>query len=258
MAQKYWSKLEDDGDITTPEVGPAGTKDGSPTYVACKFNNGIYVDVDAEGYHFPNNPTVITGATKGTVEFWIKPDFDLVNGIPATARHHMFVEYNPAGSAWLLFYIHGGEGIRIYRADDSNVAVDAVDSTTDWTAGDLVHLAFVWDAAAGFDSTKTLAVYVNGVQTASSTTALGTFTDDTSDIHVGWWPTVADKEMDSALDNLKIHDVAKTDFSDKDTEDTSPVVGPPGIKTINDLAIASIKTVNDVAIGSVKTIQDAS
>lgn len=33
--------------------------------------------------------------------------------------------------------------------------------------------------------------------------------------------------------------------------------GPPGIKTINDLAIASVKTINDLAIASVKTIQDA-
>ena len=33
--------------------------------------------------------------------------------------------------------------------------------------------------------------------------------------------------------------------------------GPPGIKTINDLAIASVKTINDLAIGSVKTLQDA-
>jgi len=30
--------------------------------------------------------------------------------------------------------------------------------------------------------------------------------------------------------------------------------GPTGVKTINDLAIASVKTINDLAIGSVKTI----
>ena len=34
--------------------------------------------------------------------------------------------------------------------------------------------------------------------------------------------------------------------------------GPVGVKTLNELAIASIKTVNDVAVGSIKTIQDAS
>lgn len=36
------------------------------------------------------------------------------------------------------------------------------------------------------------------------------------------------------------------------------VVGPAGVKTIQDLAIASVKTINDVAIASVKTINDAS
>lgn len=33
--------------------------------------------------------------------------------------------------------------------------------------------------------------------------------------------------------------------------------GPTGVKTINDVAIASVKTINDVAIASVKTINDA-
>jgi len=34
--------------------------------------------------------------------------------------------------------------------------------------------------------------------------------------------------------------------------------GPAGVKTINDVAIASVKTINDVAIADVKTINDAS
>jgi hypothetical protein len=35
-------------------------------------------------------------------------------------------------------------------------------------------------------------------------------------------------------------------------------LGPPGVKTINDLTIGSAKTINDLAIGSVKTINDMS
>lgn len=38
---------------------------------------------------------------------------------------------------------------------------------------------------------------------------------------------------------------------------TEVPAGPPGVKTINDLAIASVKTINDLAITSVKTINDA-
>lgn len=36
------------------------------------------------------------------------------------------------------------------------------------------------------------------------------------------------------------------------------VAGPAGVKTINDLAIASVKTINDTVIASVKTINDSS
>ena len=218
MALKYWSKLEDAGDVTNPEIGPAGTEDGSPTYAACKFNNGIYVNVDNEGYHFPNNPTVITGATKGAVEFWIKPDFNLVNGEPSDSARHFLFAYSPAGSAVLAIEVQATGGIRIVRVDDIGGTVAILDTTTDWTAGDLVHLAFTWDKDHGFDGNKTMAFYVNGVETVSTTTALGTLTDDTSDIYVGIHGSGA-FHMDSVLDNLKIFDDAKIDFSDRNDED---------------------------------------
>ena len=38
---------------------------------------------------------------------------------------------------------------------------------------------------------------------------------------------------------------------------TAPPSGPAGVKTINDLAIASVKTINDLATGSIKTINDS-
>ena len=220
MAQTYWSKLEDAGDVTSPETGPAGTEDGSPDYAACKFNNGICVNANAEGYYFPNNPTVITAATKGAVEFWIKTDYNVANGLPADAAHHMLVVYNPAGSAQFWCYINSDNGIGMLRDPDtgSGDRVTVFDTTSDWTAGDLVHLAFVWDAAAGFDESKTMAVYVNGVQTASTTTALGTFTDTTDDVYVGEQDSQINP-MDSIMDNIKIHDTTKTDFTDRDYED---------------------------------------
>jgi len=39
---------------------------------------------------------------------------------------------------------------------------------------------------------------------------------------------------------------------------SSAISGPLGVKTINDLAIASVKTINDTAIASVKTLMEAS
>lgn len=216
---KYWSKLEDAGDITSPQIGPAGTVDGSPTYAACKFNNGLYSNANGEGYHFTNTGTIISGNI-GCIEFWFKPDYNLVNGVPSDAARHLFFNLNTAATPPELgAFIHPTTGFYFYRRDDANTFVSAIDITSNWTAGDLVHIAFVWDKDAGFDGTKTMAIYIDEVQTVSTTTALGVYTDDATDVvyvamfYDGLYP------IDAVMDNLWMWDIAKTDFSDKDTED---------------------------------------
>lgn len=212
----YWSKLETAGDITSPQVGVGGTVDGTPTYVACKFSDGIYCDTPGEAFHVPNTGSFLSG-NECTLEFWIKTDFNVVNGIASDAATHTMSSLNPAGSALMNFEFSTVSGFGINRRNDAAGWVACYDTTSDWTAGDLVHLAFVWDIAAGFDATKTMAVYVNGVETASTTTALGAFTDDTTNFYVcdGSSLTLG---LDAIIDNIKIWDYAKIDFSDRNTE----------------------------------------
>ena len=212
----YWSKLESAGDITSPQVGVGGTVDGSPTYATCKFNNGLYCDAAGEAYHVPNTGSFLSG-NEGTVECWIKTDFNLVNGVPDDATTSYVIQGNPAGSALFGYGEFGASGMGLNRRNDDAGWISCFDTTTDWTAGDLVHIAFVWDINAGFDGTKTMAVYVNGVETANTSNALGAYTDDETNFCV----TADDGlsvSLNSIIDNLKIWDYGKIDFSDRNTE----------------------------------------
>ena len=69
----YWSKLESASDITSPQVGPAGTLENIPTYTAGKFNFGMYCD-EEEGFYMPVSGLFTRYV--GTIEFWYKPNYN--------------------------------------------------------------------------------------------------------------------------------------------------------------------------------------
>ena len=214
----YWSKLESNSDITSPQTGPAGTLIGTPTYSTCKFDNGVYINANNEGYKFQNIGTTIA-MNKGTVGCWLKTDYNVTNGAPSDGARHFILDYwiNANNRIILYFYLDAIKLIRKVGGSDVILA----DTTSDWSAGDVVHLAVVWDKDAGFDGAKTMALYVNGIQSASLTTALPACADsEDAYVHIGiqengTYPT------DGVIDNLKIYDYCKTAFTDKDTETSS-------------------------------------
>ncbi len=79
---KLWSKLEDAGDVTSPQIGTGGAEVGSPSYVPCKFNNGVEIYVNTKEINFPCAANNINNS-KGTIEFWAKVNFN-----QASASHH--------------------------------------------------------------------------------------------------------------------------------------------------------------------------
>jgi len=53
MALILWSKLENAGGVTSPQLGTGGVVVGAPTYPAARFNNGILSDANNEACYFP-------------------------------------------------------------------------------------------------------------------------------------------------------------------------------------------------------------
>jgi len=203
-----WSKMGAAGEITSPEVGEAGAITGG-SYAACKFDNGFQVDANSEYIKFDNSDLLIT---KGCIEFWYKPFYDVDYASLAhivaikNAPTELHCRFDP-NSNKLDFYIAGSGG------------TSRSDWTIDWSVNDLVHIACVYDKDAGFDGAKTTALYVNGVEKASGTTAFATLNWGTADLNVGN-RSDNDRQANGIIDNIKIWDYAKIDFSDRNIEDS--------------------------------------
>ncbi|MBN1586434.1 MAG: DUF2341 domain-containing protein [Candidatus Omnitrophica bacterium] len=65
----WYSTLDSSGDVTSPEVGGAGTVTNA-TFVAGKVGNGALIDANGEYLQVPMLDHV--GATTGTIDFWYK------------------------------------------------------------------------------------------------------------------------------------------------------------------------------------------
>jgi len=203
-----WSRMGAAGEITSPEVGEAGSITGG-AYVACKFDNGFEIDANSEYIRFDNSdvPT-----TKGRIEFWYKPYYDKDD-----SSYHTLFRIDAAPHYIALRFDHNTDKLDFYIVGDGGTAQCLWEPT--WSANDLVHIAVVWDKDAGFDGAKTIAIYVNNVQVASDTSAFGTPAWGANDLYVGN-RAGNDRDADGIIDNFKIWDDTATDFSDKDSEDS--------------------------------------
>jgi len=220
MALKLWSKLENAGDVTSPQIGTGGSVIGSPTYPAAKFNNGLLSDVDSEGCKFPTGANNIN-LDKGTIELWAKMKF-----APNHGAYHYFWSFDDASNGGVYLYFSYTEDDFVARVRSGGAStIIATSAGLSWNVDDLLHVAVTWDREGNdIGASKTLALYVNNVEVASSTT---TWAADTvlADLIVGLHGNETTLHSDMVIDNIKIHDVCKTDFSDRGHEGTEEVFG---------------------------------
>ncbi len=223
MAQipKLWSKLEDAGDVISPQLGTGGAECNSPTYLPAKFGNGIFTDAMYEGCAFPTSPNEIN-LNKGAIEFWAKPNFD-----PDYAANRALFDFREPGHGGLdltfnMYY--DTFALRVFSEGVVKVTLKA--NGLSWSAGDLLHFGIAWDREGNdIGNSKTLILKVDNVEFASSTTKWNADTVN-SNLYIGtdYTPIV---HSQTVMDNLKTYDVCKTDFSDRETEGVAPPAGQP-------------------------------
>jgi len=229
-----WNKLGSDAEVTTSENGPHGVISGTADYAPAQFGSGA-TNADANSYLGFNN--LCFDGEKGAIEFWFKTDFAVVNGCSQ--------DYGPA-KWWLVqdsyakdgksqFYVFfddaGHQGrLHIWMCGDQFVAINGPDLS--WGADELHHFAIVYDRK-GFDNGKTIAIYLDGVERASTASDWGGYAEGgflplwlanrAADPQYGGWQL-----SHTIFDNIKIWDYAKTDFSDRFSEGYSqPVKNQP-------------------------------
>lgn len=209
----YWSKLENDNDIIKPEIGPEGTVVGSPTYVDAKFKKGMYVN-DFEGYRIVTTGLYTTNL--GCIEFWYVPMYASYDNV----SHGIFGEAGSGAPVGDYIFMMKDSDNQLYSAIFRGPWHYSSGACPSWSAGDKVHIALVWDSN-GFIIDETIyyqAVFVNNVFLAGDTDSTFTYNwMSPSGLKIGYMDNNS-PAADGIIDNLKIYDYAKTDFSDKDIE----------------------------------------
>lgn len=227
---KLWSKLENVGDVTSPQLGTGGAEIGSPTYEPARFGNGILSDVNDEGCTFPTGANSIN-LDKGTIEFWAKLNFD-----PSHAADHALLDFRLSGSGGMrLIFINSIDDFRLYIQSGGSYVVTLTTTGVSWNAGDLLHFAITWDrTGTDIGDSKTAVLYIDDVEEASSTTQWDTDTVN-SNLYVGT-SYGGTSHSDAVIDNIKTYDECKIDFSDRNSEGD----GPPAAKTLVQATLISI------------------
>lgn len=225
-----WNKLGSDDEVLNSAYGPdlqfysdGGTgPDGiaNRKYVPGKFGNGVTIDIgdycSMQRIHnmvLKSLPSYIN-TEKGTIEVWYRQKefpveyshnpyrlFDGGYGLDGGMGFEVIAGHDcPDPSCFRFWLVFGGTGRTVLYANNL--------PDNQW-----IHVAAVWDRSGINGTLETMRLYIDGNKVASGTyNDWGTSVGNWVDIGGGNDQNIADK---FALDNLKIWNYAKTDFSDR-------------------------------------------
>jgi hypothetical protein len=196
-----WSKMDNAGSVTSPEIGPGGTVNGgSITFIPVKFNNGIKSVNNGDYAYWASLLT----PNKIMAEFWLMPDgYNIVDCDPDdNLFHEYFNMENLPG--YVQFQCRPDDFFGPFIFDGVNAHDLRLKTGVDISDGEKVHILLVMDKFAGFDGLKTSAWYLDGVQMASSTNALNWTSPH--NIIIGAERGSFLRPSKSGIDNLKIYD----------------------------------------------------
>jgi len=248
---QLWSKLNSAADVTSPTTGTGGAEVGSPTYVAAKFSNGIFSDVNSEGCTFPTSANSIN-FDKGTIEFWMKIKYAHTDA----DVHYSWSFLDTHGISFWRNLLSSKSNFRVAVTHDGGT-IDVMVTNQEHSVDDLIHWAVTWDREGNdIGSSKTVAIYKDNVEVASSTTTWNASASFNSNLYIGTAHN-GTAHSDAIIDNLKAYNVCKTDFSHKETEGVS--LGPvERVTTSESIAMtgASYVSVNDtITLTDVDAVQ---
>jgi hypothetical protein len=217
-----WNKLGSLFEVENSEVGPNGVPIGKIDFGAAKFDNGVIPKQGdaSSGVNFPNN---IFNPESGTVEFWFNPYFFpepysygiyafVLNrnegDLPLVMNVYWWGEYTSLNFDMFFDY---ADALPI--EDQSRISYNSFSPNLN----EPVHVAFVWDRNGIEGSDQTQRIYVNGELVSFGTTSnWGTNNDGITRMATGIDSDYGESRY--AMDNIKVYNYAKTDFSDRVNE----------------------------------------
>lgn len=237
-----WNKLDSPADVMNSEVGPQGSIYNQISFLPGKYGSGFSAQGQLAGIDFGSwdiiNPTY---NEKGTIEFWWQParNYDEGNFSPdevlVSGKHSLPLQWPfQILYRWREHQISGLGGFDLRLVSESGAERALyTGKVIPFEAGDWLHFAFVWDMnGLSIDPEVNYGVYANGqyypLVDADNPGASLDFLmahPDPAYLSLGYYTADYNNRMNGVMDNVKIWDFAKTDFSDrfKEAPNQAPV-----------------------------------
>lgn len=214
-----WNKLGSVEEVENSEVGPNGSIFGSVSFDVGRYDNGVVPNIGwfESGVDFPGT---VFDPEQGTLEFWMNTYYQPVpyeygvygfmNNVyfESFGQPFNFLWHNPEATTLQLYFLFGPR-------EEHEIQIFYNDFYP--KVNQPVHLAVVWDRMGIEGSEQTLRIYINGEVVAySQESNWGTDNSSSFRIANGWDSDYEENRF--SMDNLKVYNYAKTDFSDRDTE----------------------------------------
>lgn len=132
-----------DGSLSDP-AGPAPLRAERLTFVPGRFGEALHLDEGGLLHYRAPAPTLLT---RGSVEFWLRPDWD-----GADKREHVLLEIGDptrppyaTTPGYRLRIAHEAGGLYVWVTDFDDLDKAAWANVEDWRAGEWHHVAATWD-----------------------------------------------------------------------------------------------------------------
>jgi len=214
LARILWNKLGSAAEVQNSEIGTNFSIAGAPTYNACKFNNGVFINNGANRVSFVT-VNVAYSFTEGCWDYWDKTTYNVVSGKSAGANKGINAWWENVNSYQHAINFNKNVNIVWVTVDRNGVKqwITAPAAVT-FNAGDIVHFGWDWKFN---HATKKRAIYFQGVEVVTDNTAW-VDEDMTAGIFIVGLYVNYVVPHDGTIDDIVWWDTYKTDFSDRNIE----------------------------------------
>jgi len=154
--------LSSDGVVGSSDIGVNGAWVGSSSYEANKWGNGAYNNSTTNRIEFNAFPSSdVNDWDRFMAEFYLKTDYNVVNGVPSDAANHGFFAYYQDTNNRLRWVIDTVYNIDL-GAKIGGVWYNHRNISPSWSAGDLIHFLVVVDDDGIDGGPDKFRVYING------------------------------------------------------------------------------------------------
>jgi len=205
-----WNKLGSLAEVNNSEIGVDLTEVGTITHPAGKFNNGSKNVGSGVTGNYISGANVISNLNQWCHEEWVKPDFNVANGVADNGQQNGRFGMFQSGTNLVYSTFHNNATWGLYTLVRRNAVSNHVamkSALISLNAGTLYHMLTVFNPNGIAGGLNTLRVYLDGVLVGSTNVSFGLFSSHTNTFYFNCIRGSASIAYPSnmVIDNAKIY-----------------------------------------------------